>query len=124
MNQELLIQAQLIKNQTDQLEEHLSLIDKQLIDLTALKEAITQLNKDKKEIISSLGNGVHLKSTISDKELFVEVGQGVIVKKKPEETIAIISEQLKLLAESKLNVQSQLDACQKALESLISKIER
>ena len=124
MNQELLIQAQLIKNQSDQLEEHLSLIDKQLVDLTSLKEAITQLNKDKKEIISSLGNGVHLKSTISDNELFVEVGQGIIVKKKPAETISIISDQLKLLAESKLNVQSQLDACQQALESLISKIEQ
>ena len=68
MNQEDLLQASLIEREYHELENNLQLIDAQIQELEKFREDLGFLIKsDNKEILSSLGRGVYLKSTIEDK---------------------------------------------------------
>jgi|SRR3989344_3726160 len=124
MNQEILIQASILQRQSQELEEHLGLIEKQLEDLSEFKENVIDFSKsDNTESISTMGRGVHLKTKIISKELLVEVGAGVVLKKTPEEVSLTIEEQLEKLGEARMHILGQLEICNTQLQHIISDLE-
>ena len=125
MNQEDLLQASLIEREYHELENNLQLIDAQIQELEKFREDLGFLIKsDNKEILSSLGRGVYLKSTIEDKKkLFIEVGSGIIVKKTPEEAQKIIEKQVSYLKQAHLQILSHLESHHNNLNNLIDKID-
>ena len=124
MNQEILIQASILQRQSQELEEHLGLIEKQLEDLSEFKENVIDFSKsDNTESISTMGRGVHLKPKIISKELLVEVGAGVVLKKTPEEVSLTIEEQLEKLGEARMHILGQLEICNTQLQHIISDLE-
>jgi len=124
MNQELIFQASLMKKQAEELETHSELLQNQIEEMEKIKESITHILKtNEKEMLSSLGKGVHLKSELKEKALYVEVGSGVIVKKTPDETLDVINSQLRKLNEARLQISGQLDIYKDTLKKIIKEIQ-
>ncbi len=110
MKEELLMKAQALQNESQEVEENIKIINEHVEELTKFKENLDFLGKsDERDILASLGRGVYIKSRIADdKKLFVEIGAGVIVKKTPQETKKVIEEQLRKFAEAKMQLDTQL----------------
>ncbi len=124
MDAELIYKAQAIHKQVEELETHAGLIDHELVDLKRFKNDLDTIEKNpSKQVLSSLGKGVFIKTDIIEKELFVEVGAGYIVKKNSAETRAVIDEQIKKISEARLHNLSKLELYQQALQQLIQNIQ-
>ena len=79
MDQELLLKAQFLQQQAQEIEQNLEIIIQEIENLQKMYEDIDFLMKSKeKSTISTIGKGLHLKTQIESKELFVEVGSGVV----------------------------------------------
>ena len=120
MDQKLIAAASLIGQRAQELEEHLSMLDAQIKELHMLKEGISSLETGKvTETISSLGKGVHVKTSIIDSKLFVEVGDGVVVRKTPKDTKEIIIQQIHALMESRKEFMQQLQEYYNELQKIV-----
>jgi prefoldin alpha subunit len=125
VNQELLFQASLIQKQSEELENHLGLLENQISELSQLKDSLAHISEtNDKEMLSSLGKGVHLKTELKSKELYVEVGAGIVVKKTPLETLEVISNQLKRLTEAKIQLSNQLEIYRQTMRKIIRDVEQ
>ncbi len=124
MDQNLLIQASMLERQSQELEENLELIDKQISELQVFQENLKFFGKTKKsESLSSLGKGVFVKTNIENNDLYVNVGSDVLVKKSLAETISILEIQINKLIEAKANLVTQIDLYNQALQRIISQLE-
>jgi len=124
VNQEVLFQASLIKKQAEELETHLELMQNQISEMQQMKDSISHISKtNEKEMLSSVGKGVHLKTELKSKELYVEVGAGIVVKKTPEETLNVITAQLKKLNEAKIQLSGQLEIYKETLMRMIKEVQ-
>ena len=126
MNQELLWQASMLEKQTQEIEQHSNFLQQEIQDLSKFKENIGSMqgNASGNEILASLGKGVYVKASMTDKKLFVDVGAGVIVKKSPADTEKIIDAQLKKLSEAKLQLQDKLEIYQMELSRIVIELEK
>ncbi len=125
MDQETLMRASFMERQAQEIEQHLQFIEAQLTELENIKSAIRNLNSSKqKSTISTLANGIYLKTSLEDKNLLVDVGSGVVIKKSPEETIKIIENQIEKLQQAHLQLSAQRESFHNQLQSLIEKIEK
>ena len=118
--------AAAIEEEAQGLEENLQLVMTQLAELENFKESLEFLGKSReKEILSSLGKRVYMKSKIEDREkLFVEVGAGVVVRKTPEDTIGIVKEQILRLQEARVQISAMLEIYQRELENFMNAMKR
>jgi len=125
MNQELLLQASLLEKESQQIQENLELIDREVLELEQLTANLKNLAETKqKEILSGIGKGLYLKTNLLEKDLFVQVGSGIVVKKTPEETSKILESQIKSLIEARIQIISQLNINNKKLTEIITEIQR
>lgn len=125
MDQEILMRAQEIEEQAKQIEQNLEIVSQQIEELNDFKETLENfdLSKDK-EMLSMLGKGVYAKTEIKEKELFVNVGANIVVKKSPKETIRVIEEQLKRLKEVKMQLEAKNRAYANAFQELVQEIQQ
>lgn len=109
-----------------ELEENLQLIEMQIGELGDFNRSLEFIIKSKdKEMLSSIGKRVYIKTAIEDKKkLFIDVGAGVVVKKTPEETIKIVKEQILRLQEARVQVSSQLEMHREQLQEFIEEIRK
>ena len=124
MDQELLLKAQFLQGQAQEIEQSLEIIIREIESLEKMHKDVDFLDKSsEKSAISTLGKGLHLKTNIESRELFVEVGAGVVVKKSPEQAKKVIEDQIKKLTEAKVHMSGKLDIYHKTLESVINDIQ-
>lgn len=125
MNEELIYQVSLLQQEAEKINSHLETIEKQILELNQISGYLSHINKsEEKEIISSLGKGIHLKTELKEKNLFVEVGAGVVIRKTPEEAIKVIESQLKRLMEFKVQLFNQRQLCMQALNDVVAEVQK
>ena len=126
MNEEAILKATALEKQYNELQENLHLVNNQISELEQFKESLEFLIKsEKKEILSSLGKGVYIKTTLEDRnELFVGVGTNVIVKKTPEETLKLVGNQITKLKEASTQISFQLENYARQLQDLINSMQK
>ena len=126
MNQEKIMAIAEIERVARELEENLQLIEMQIEELGAFNKSLKFIAESKdKEMLSSIGKRVYIKTAIEDKKrLFIDVGAGVVVKKTPEETIEIVKEQILRLQEARVQISSQLEIYRGKLQEFIEEIRR
>jgi len=121
----MLFKAQFLQKQTEELEQHLEIIDNEILDLKKYDSHLDFLSKsNEKSSISSIGKGIHMKTSIESKELLVEVGAGVVVKKNPEEARKVIQGQIKKLTEARINMFGKLEIYHKTMQSVMEDLEK
>ena len=125
MDENLLLQASEIEKRIQELTNNLEFIDSQILELEQFQENLNSLKQWKgKEKLSTLGKGVYLKTAMLEKELFVEVGAGIVVKKTPEETQKVVENQIKRIKEARISVLFDLDSLQKEFNNLLVEINK
>jgi|SRR3989338_6311607 len=124
MKEELLMRAQTLQNESQEVENNIKIINEHVEELTKFKENLDFLDKnDEKDILASLGRGVYAKSKIvDDKNLFVEIGAGVVIKKTPAETKKVIEEQIRKFGEARLQLEAQLEFYANEFRKMVKKL--
>jgi prefoldin alpha subunit len=96
------------------------MVDQQIIEMEALKDALVNLGKEgKKEILANIGKGVFAQAEMKSKEVLVNIGNNIVLKKTPEETKKIIEQQVVQLMDFKQQFMLQLEATQSQLRDLV-----
>jgi len=120
---ELIHKASVLQKQSEEIEINLRFINQQISELEAFKAELQFLESHKgKEIISSLGRGVFLKSSRTEDKFFVEVGAGIVVKKSAGEIREIIESQIEKFREAKIRLITELDSYRAELKTMIKSL--
>jgi prefoldin alpha subunit len=80
--EEYIMQLSMLEQQAREIQQQVALVNQKIGELDVLKFSLNKLNTSKeKEFLAPLGEGVFAKAFLEDKELFVNVGSKIIVKK-------------------------------------------
>ncbi|MFH1290175.1 MAG: prefoldin subunit alpha [Nanoarchaeota archaeon] len=125
-SQELLQRAMMLRQQSEEVEKQLNFVNEQLGGLEQFSENLKVLEEDKeKEMLASLGKGVHMKvERKEDEKLFVEVGAGVVVRKTPKEARKVIQEQVKKFQEARVQLRAHLQEHADQFREMMKEVEK
>jgi len=119
--QQLYLEAQIIEQQLQVLQEHIQKIEQQMADIAYVLESLSDFRdlKPGQEILVPFSSGIFVKARLEDNQHFiVNVGSSVAVEKTAEETKKIILEQQEALAEAQLKYAEQYNKFIEKFESL------
>src|SRR3989344_1205488 len=124
MNKEdMLYQATLMKNQSEEIENQMKNIDSILVELNGLLVSIELIKNNNKEFLSQLGHGVYVKSEAKEKEFYINVGSGVVTKKSPENAKKMIETQVQSMKKTKIQLSAQLDQYAHEFKKMLKELE-
>lgn len=113
----------MLEKQAQELEENKITIEDEIENLREFEKNIADFSASKESsMLASLGKGVYAKTNLQGKELFVEVGKGIVVKKTSEETRELIEIQIKKLEEARMKILRKLEIYSNALLAVVNKI--
>ena len=125
MDQTLLQEAARLEQFTRELEEHDEFLTRQIAELGQFQTSMQSMIKSKEtRMLAPLGKGVYCKADIADRNLFVEVGAGVLVKKTPEALSDVIDNQLEQLKASQVHLTAQIGLCTQKLQEVMHELEK
>jgi prefoldin alpha subunit len=123
-NQELMMKASIFERQAQEIGAKIEYVSEQISELEELNKNLGSIQgSDKKEMFSSLARGIYMKSSLTDKDLFVNVGSGVIVKKSVKETKEIIEAQLQNFHELKSRLMAEIELYDNLLQKTIAELQ-
>lgn len=121
----ILPRIQQLHAESEAVEERISFIDTQVEELTQFIIHLEALeNSSETRMLSSLGKGIFIPTTLADKNLWVDVGAGVLVRKRIPEALAIITHQLKNLGQMRTESQAYLHTLHREFETMIAVLEK
>jgi len=118
--QEYLMRMQVIEEEARQIEMQIGMIDQQSNELIQISKSLEQLwiKEENPEFLANLGKGIFVKAKALEKEIFVSIGNGTVVKKTPEEAVEIIMTQLRRASETKSEFMSRINELQIEMQKL------
>lgn len=120
MNQEILIQLQMFQQQAEQIEEKINLVSQQIIEIDAINVSLDKIENSKDEkILANIGKGIYVDAELKGKDLLVDIGEKILVKKSVKETKEIIRGQITKLAELKQALLMEMQQINSQLQDLI-----
>jgi len=124
--QEYMMRMGMIEEEARQIEEQIGIIDQQTSELIQISKSLEQLwsKEEHPEFLANLGKGIFVKAKAIEKELFVSIGKGTVVKKTPKEAIEIITTQLRKASETKLEFMSRINELQNEMQKLVAEAEK
>jgi prefoldin subunit 5 len=125
MDQALVIKASMLEKKMQEAGGEIEFVEKELTELSRFSDNLGYLISSKDNIaLSSLGKGVLIKTELKEKELFVDVGSGVIVRKEPEEVRNILKDQIAKLAEARMRLIARAQILRENFFSVLKEIEK
>jgi len=122
--EEVLLRLSMLENEAKQFQEQAELVNQQIAEFEILKRSLEKINKDdEKEFLAPLGKGVFVKSEMKEKELFVNIGQGIVIRKNPEDAVKIIDRQVKQLENLGEGLIGEIEKLNMKMRELIKEIE-
>jgi len=124
--QEYLMRMQVIEEEARQIEMQIEVIDQQTIELIQISKSLEELwrAEENPKFLANLGKGIFIEAKALEKELFVSIGKGTVVKKTPKEAIEIITTQLRRASETKLEFMSRINELQMEMQKLVEEAEK
>lgn len=118
--QEILMQLSMFQQQAEQLEEKINIINQQIVEIENLKSALDKIENNRAgKIFANIGKGIFVDAELKSKELLVNIGNGIVVKKSPKETKEVIDRQVGQLSEIKNQLLEQLEEINLQLQHLV-----
>jgi len=119
--QEYLLRISILQQEAERIGQENENAVRQILELQELKNNLEFFQNSKNEnAFVSFGKGIFTEACIKNKELLVNIGSNVAVKKSIPETIKLIDEQIKKLEQVKNELAKHLEALNLQLDSLIS----
>ncbi len=125
--QQYFLRMQMLGQEAEKIEQQIQIIEQQIGEMNAVRETLEAIKSGKEtEILANLGKGIFAKADLrsKDKNLFVNVGKDVAVKKTPEETLKIIDEQVKRLVEGKADFVDRISELQENMQALLMEAQK
>ena len=122
--EEYLLKLSMMEQEANKIEEQIKIVNQQVAELESLKLSVKKIDGSEKEILAPLGKGIFVKSDIKDKNLFVNIGAGVVVKKKPEEVIGLIDRQLDELNNIREELVNALEGVNAGVQELVEQARK
>jgi len=123
--QETMIKFQMIQQEAAQLQEKMQIMDENIAEMHAIKASLDNLEANKEGVmLSNLGKGIFIKTKIVDRDLYVNTGKEVVVKKTIPETKQILDEQIQKLSLGKGEVMQHLEKLQIETQKLIQEAQQ
>lgn len=122
MKQEQIIQIQLMDQEVNHLNEQLKIVEQNISEMNELIKSLNEIEKED-DILANLGKRIYIPVKIKEKELIVDVGKGILIRKAIPETKELIKEQVGKLIEGKNQIMERLEILQKEMERLIGVVE-
>lgn len=124
MEQEDIIKLQERYQQSQALEEHMEFLNQQSMELQQFDVSLSEIEKsDDNGILAPIGKGIFVKADVKEKDFFVEVGAGVVIKKSLRDTKKVVSEQVSRIGEMKYQIREELEGLGREMQEWMKKIE-
>jgi prefoldin alpha subunit len=108
--QELMFQLSMYEQQMQQFQQQLQSIEQGIIEMSSLNIGLDELiGSEGKEILSSIGRGIFVKTKLLSEELIVDIGEKTFVKKNIPETKQLIQKQIVKLENLKKELNNNLE---------------
>jgi len=105
---EALMKLSMLEKQAGKIQEKMEVINQEILEFEKIKGSLDEL-KGKKEILANLGRGIFVNCEIKDKEMLVNIGSNVVLKKSIDETKKIIDKQISELERIKDNLEKEIE---------------
>ena len=123
--EELLLRLSLLEQEGDQLEEQLKAVDKKIAELEIFKRELSELKENKeKGILAHIGEGIFIEGEIKSKEVLVNIGNKIVIKKKIPEAQEIIEKQINRFKEIKKELIKQIEKINLELMRLVEEVDK
>lgn len=109
--QERMVRLSILEQQARQINQHLEMLDQQIIELQLLKMSLDDLKKAevKDEILASIGKNIFIKTALQSKELLVDIGAKTVVKRSIDETKELIDKDISSLSTTREKILEELN---------------
>ena len=125
VEQETLMQLAQFEEEMKELEQRTAMVDQQIIELQGLENNLGEIEKSKEnKILAGLGKGIFIPAELKSRELLVDVGSNVIVKKSFADTKEIVNEQVKKMFDFKKRIIARMEDIREEIEKLIRQPEQ
>ncbi len=118
--QELMMKLGFFEQQIRQIQQQIQAIEQGIVEMTSLNVGLEEIQgKKDAEILAPIGRGIYAKAKLISEELLVNVGSSNLVNKSIPDTRKLIEEQIKKLEEVKFEMNNNLEALGKEIESVM-----
>ncbi len=114
------MQLSMLEQQAREVQQQIALVNQKINELDLLKISLDKLNHSKEqEFLAPLGEGVFVKAHLQEKELFVNVGSKLVVKKSIKETEQVIDKQISQLEDVRKELEENIENLNKELQHIV-----
>lgn len=124
--QQKYLQLQLVEQQIKQLQQQILALEQQILEFKTVERSLNNISKNKTNtpLYSPLGLGMFIKTELkNNKEILMNVGSKVVVKKTISEAGELLKKQSKEMENIIINLKNQLSNNIVAITSLNKEIE-
>lgn len=123
--EEYILQLSMLEQQAREIQQQLGLVNQKIRDMDILKNSIEKIREAKEnEFLAPLGEGLFIKSKIEDKELFINVGSKIVVRKSIKEIDVIIEKQVHQLEELRSKMEKETERLNLQLQSIVEQAQQ
>lgn len=123
--EEYIFQLSALEQQAREIQQQVGLVNQKINELNVLKLSLDKLEKThEKEFLAPLGEGVFVKARLEEKELFVNVGSKIMVRKSMKETEAILEKQSKQLEGLRKELEQGIENLNNELQHIVDKARK
>ena len=118
--QEYFMRINMLGQEAEKTEQQIQAIDQQINELNSVKDSLNGIESNNGgEILAHLGKGIFVKAELKEKDLYVNVGKEIVMKKSIAETLKIIENQGKLLLEGKEELIAKIQNIQEKMQEFM-----
>jgi len=119
--QEYLLRLSILQQEAERIGQENENIIRQILELQELKNNLEFFRNSKNEdSLVSFGKGIFTEASMKGKDLLINIGSNIIVKKSIPETVELIDEQVSKLEQIKEELAQHLGSLNIQLNALIS----
>jgi len=124
--QEYIMKMQMMQQEAGAIEERMQVFDQQIEEMQSIKSSLDDLEKRKEgdEFLANLGKGIFIKTEIKSKELFVNTGKSIVVKKNIQDTLEVLDEQIKKLMHGKQELLKRIEEIQEEMSKMLIEAQK
>jgi len=122
--QELYVNLQLLTNAIKQIQKQIQMLEEQFVDMQVVKSSLDELGEAKidSSILVPMANGIFCKASLQDnKEVIMNVGGNVAVKKSIPDAKEYIDERIEELKKNREEMTGQLNSAMAQTQKLQEK---
>jgi len=124
-DKEIFFKINMLEQYMKNIHQQIEAVENEILELNSLNKGLEELkNSSGKEVFSTIGKNIFIKTKIISEELLVGVGEKNLVKKSIPETSGIIIAQIKKLEFIKKDLLNEMEKLNREAEKILRTIEK